>query len=363
MTITDTEGDIQFTIDYMDQAGNAGTQSTATTDGSAVTFDRTDPLMTEVSVASNNAYDNSLAKVDDQITVTFVSNEIIQTPTVLIGGDSATVSGNGTSWNAVRIMNDSDTEGSVTLQIDYMDLAGNSSLTSETTDTSSIIFDRTIPDMVIVSIESNNIYDESLAKVGDSVFVSFTSSESVQLPTVLIGGLSSTVTGEGLYWTAAREMDAGDTDGNVSFAIDYMDQAGNEGIQDTETTDFSNVRFDNTPPTLTSVSIESDNFYDSTLAKVADEVIISFSTSEIVQLPVVTIDGDTAYVAGSDSVWTAVLSMTETDTEGELAFTIDYMDLAGNNGLQGTETSDASGVRFDRTLRDANDINGIRQYI
>ena len=45
--------------------------------------------------------------------------------------------------------------------------------------------------------------------------MSFTASESVQLPTVLIGGLASTVTGEGSYWTAAREMTNGDTDGDV----------------------------------------------------------------------------------------------------------------------------------------------------
>ena len=41
----DTSGTVPFTIDFADNAGNAGTQVTAVTGGSGVTFDKTAPTL------------------------------------------------------------------------------------------------------------------------------------------------------------------------------------------------------------------------------------------------------------------------------------------------------------------------------
>ena len=40
---TDTAGNVSFAIGFVDLAGNAGTAVTATTDASAVSFDKTAP--------------------------------------------------------------------------------------------------------------------------------------------------------------------------------------------------------------------------------------------------------------------------------------------------------------------------------
>ena len=185
----------------MDLAGNNGAQGTSTTDLTSVTYDRTwYQLCLEVLIASNNIYDNSLAKVDDEIAITFTSSEMLQQPVVSIGGESATVTGTGsagTSWTAFRDMTDIDTEGTVLFAIDFMDPSGNGGTRiMETTDASGITFDRTDPTMSEITIASNNSRYTDLAKVSDDVTITFTSSEQIQsLPTVTIDGLSGNVSG------------------------------------------------------------------------------------------------------------------------------------------------------------------------
>ena len=58
----------------------------STTDGSSVRYDQTPPTLEVVSVISNNTFDNSLAKLGDELTLTFTTNETVRTPTVTISG-------------------------------------------------------------------------------------------------------------------------------------------------------------------------------------------------------------------------------------------------------------------------------------
>ena len=75
-------------------------------------------------------------------------------------------SGDGTNWTAVRTMTDSDIEGFVLFTIDYLDLAGNAGVQNvSTTDQTGVIFDRTIPDMTVISIVSDNNNYDHLATV------------------------------------------------------------------------------------------------------------------------------------------------------------------------------------------------------
>ncbi len=80
-------------------------------------------------------------------------------------------------------------------------------------------------------------------------------------------------------FSAIRVMQSGDTEGVIQFTIDYKDFAGRPGKQVTETTDGSNVIFDETEPTLTSLTIESDNA-DPTIANVGDTVTLRFTANE-----------------------------------------------------------------------------------
>ena len=196
------------------------------------------PTMT-ITAASNNA-NTAYAMVGDIVTVTMVASEITQAPAVTIGGSLGTITGSGTTWTAVRTLTADDTEGAVTLSIDYLDLAGNAGVqATAATDGSVITFDKTAPVFTAVTSVSNNTYDPSLSMVGDTVTVTMVASESTQSPDVTIGGTLETVTGSGTTWTAVRTLTADDTEGSITFSIDYLDLAGNTGEQTTETTDGS----------------------------------------------------------------------------------------------------------------------------
>ena len=107
-------------------------------------------------------------------------------------------------------------------------------------------------------------------------------------------------------------------------------------------------------PTLTSVSIDSDNEINSgtnETAKVGDTVTLSFTADKTIQAPTVTVTVGGVSAAGSVSVtnvsgnnWTATFDLSTGDTEGVVAFTIDFSDTTGNAGTQVTSTTDSTSV-------------------
>ena len=94
-------------------------------------YDTVAPVLTSVSIASNNS-NSGLGNVGDTITLTFTANEAISTPTVtfLSGGNSinnsvsiSNVSGN--TWTVSFVVHANDTGGAVTFSIAFSDTAGN----------------------------------------------------------------------------------------------------------------------------------------------------------------------------------------------------------------------------------------------
>jgi len=127
------------------------------------------------------------------------------------------------------------------------DTAGNSTTSGCS---SAMTIDTVTPTLTAVSIASNNT-DTSLAKVGDQITISFTASEALGgTPTVQILGNGTSVSGTNPF-TATYNMAGGDTEGTLTFTIDFFDPAGNSGTQVTAVTDASSVTFDKTQPTVT----------------------------------------------------------------------------------------------------------------
>jgi len=123
--------------------------------------------------------------------------------------------------------------------------------------------DNTKPTLSPVVIISNNTNAPvgALAKVGDTITLTFTADEAIQAtPTVTIAGNSTEVTvtnTSGNIWTATYIMTSTDTEGTIPFTIDFIDIAGNTGTQVTGTTDSSSVTFDGTAPTVEITSTEA----------------------------------------------------------------------------------------------------------
>ncbi|MDM8008600.1 MAG: Ig-like domain-containing protein, partial [Phycisphaerae bacterium] len=159
MTDSDVEGDVTFAISgIQDLAGNTRADVSATTDSSAVAFDRTAPGLTPVSIASTNA-DPTLARANDTITLLFTSLENITAPSVSIMGQGATIGGGPTDWTATYVATGSDDEGTVAFAISGIrDLAGNAAADmNATTDGTSVTFDRTAPGFSGIAPASNSV--------------------------------------------------------------------------------------------------------------------------------------------------------------------------------------------------------------
>lgn len=110
------------------------------------------------------------------------------------------------------------------------------------------------PTVTPVTIASSNA-STTLAKVGDTITVTFTTSEIPLIaPTATIATQTAVVSGSGVGpYTAVYQMASGDaTAASVAFALTVGDATAEATTTATATTDSSFVRFDKTAPTLNS---------------------------------------------------------------------------------------------------------------
>ena len=109
-----------------------------------ITIDTKPPVLTEVTIRSNNE-DIRYAKPGDDVILSFTADEPIQTPSVTIGGIPATVTGSGNVYSAAASMTSDPESGPLAFSISYQDAAGNSGTVTATTDGSMIFFDKSVP--------------------------------------------------------------------------------------------------------------------------------------------------------------------------------------------------------------------------
>jgi len=118
----------------------------------AIVIDTVAPTLTPVTIASNNA-NTALAKVGDAVTVAFTASETLGgTPTVTIGGQTATVTNSGNNYTATYTLQAADTEGNLPINITFTNAAGNAgTAVTATTNSSSVTFDKTAPTVALTS--------------------------------------------------------------------------------------------------------------------------------------------------------------------------------------------------------------------
>lgn len=343
----DNEGVIPFTISVSDFTGNTAT-ATATTNNSSVTIDKTIPVLTSVTIASNNV-NPAYAKAGEIVTVSFTADETIATPTVVIGNIAATVVNTGGNNWAGSLALSTQPESNVGFNISFSDIAGNiGASVIATTNSSNVIYDKTAPVLQTVSIASNNV-NTAYAKPGDVVTLNFTANQTIGTPTVTLAGNTVTaVNTSGNNWTATRTMSA-EAAGTVTFSISFADLAGNVGSTASATTNSSAVTFDKTVPSITNVTIVSNNT-NPALARSGDIATINFTSSEPIKTPDVTVG---AFVATATNTggnnWSVSSRALTTEPEGLVIFSIPFQDLAGNTGTTVTATTNSSNVFFDKT--------------
>jgi len=346
------------------------------------TLDLTRPTIESSSIISNNGTNTAYATTDDEVKISITASEpLANDDNYGFSGQMAALpfetraGSDATEWE-MYITVSTHAEQNVDYSIVYYDEnyntgASNIQFIPGMIDGSTVKIDRTAA-TVTASISSNNTTN-TLAIEDDVVTLVISSTEVLNAaPTITIDGNAATPnpTTPADSYTATRTMALGDTqvDGSgdptpIPFRVtkeSLIDRAGNvPDVNLTTTNDASSVTFDSTPPTITGITIESDNALDPTLAMPGDEVTIEFYTSDPTQEPVAKIATLSTNISNDnlDQVsWSAKKTMDVDDPNGQVAFTVDYFDLAGNPGGQVVSIMSGSNVTFDKLAPAINSV-------
>ena len=352
MTETDPEGEVPFEIVVTDSVGLVSNPITSTTDNSVVIFDRTAPTLSMVHIESNNTNNILIAIEGDEVYLTFTPEEplIMDSIVVTIGGEATTLTESDGTYTATLVMSGDEPEGILDFTIDFKDRAGNPGIqVTTTTDESYVNHDVYPPEIETTSIASNGA-DTSWAKVGDSVFVTFTASEVLDNITITIAGVSADYDELSLTkYQAYHVMEETNDEGGIPFLITYSDLGGATGPDADSTTNNSRVRFDKTLPELYATGMATNNEYGDSLAGIGTVDTLSFTISEAYRDLNVELSGDTKTPTEDGLNFIATHTFTATDPEGWVTFSIAMTDSAGNPSDTLTTTQDGSQVRFDGT--------------
>ena len=247
-------GTVDLDFSVKDLAGNVSDNVTQD-NASLITIDTQKPVLDNVSFVSSNTFNSSFAKAGDNLTLRFstVSGESILEPTILINHQPVAVNLSGGFWEAVYPVTLSD-HGTADYLIAFSDFAGNAgdNVTGPSL-AGQITLDNSEPYLTLVQMSSDNDNNSYLAKSGDNISLIFESSEILDNQTTSVsisGSAASLISENGTHWEFRRQMNSSDTEGQISFSVNFADQSGNYGIrQDNQTTDNRSVIFDRTRPT------------------------------------------------------------------------------------------------------------------
>ena len=271
LTDNDREGRVGFNITAIDLVGNS-TTSKSTTNNSYVVFDQAPPAdftVGQVSSAGGTIVENQWNASNESILVTVpIDND----SSLVGGGVQVLVSFDGSDTleigsamalaeanignSIVMTLNRDEFEkaqyfaaGATALFTARMnDFAGYARIGAASNNQLQISQMESIIENITIA-SSNKSFTRG-AKAGDVISLIFRTSEQIQNPVVLIAGDTAAVVGFGANWFATKTMAASDSEGVVQFNFSPQDQNGNPRGTYTETTDGSQVIYDNTAPVI-----------------------------------------------------------------------------------------------------------------
>ncbi|CAN5766969.1 hypothetical protein BH10BAC3_BH10BAC3_22160 [soil metagenome] len=335
------------------------------TGGQTYTINTGTPTLTSVSILSNNST-TSIAKPGDVISLSFTASELINPTNVTIANHTLTpIAGNNNSFIATYAMAANDVPGIIPFSIDFSNNVGTAGTqVTTTTNGSSVSFDNTAP--TVTSINRQSPATNPTGATSVTFRITFSEAVSgVDLPDFSIttsGSANGTLLSVTIISGNTYDVTIASVSGNGTLRLDLngsgtgiTDAAGNAiaaGFTAGQTYTIQPGL-----PSLTFVSISSSNS-NTLLAKPGDLVTLSFSTSEAINPPTVTIATHlVTATAGSNNSFIASYTMTASDASGVIPFTIDFISTAGVAGTQGTTTTDGSAVNFDNSYPTVVSIN------
>ena len=287
LTDNDREGRVGFNITAIDLVGNS-TTSKSTTNNSYVVFDQAPPAdftVGQVSSAGGTVVENQWNASNQNVLVTVpIDND----SSLIGGGVQVLVSFDGSDTleiGSAMALAEANIGNSIVMTLSrdefekaqyfaagatalftarMNDFAGYARIGAASNNQLQISQMESIIENITIA-SSNKSFTRG-AKAGDVISLIFRTSEQIQNPVVLVAGDTANVVGFGVNWFANKTMAASDSEGVVQFNFSPQDQNGNPRGTYTETTDGSQVIYDNSAPVI-------NHLYEGSFAEDKDNIL------------------------------------------------------------------------------------------
>jgi len=324
------------------------------------TVDNTQPTMTITSGVSSGSTTNNatiaLTFTSSEATTDFVQGDVFVTN----GSIGALTPVSGTVYTATFTPT---ADGPVTIDVaaaKYTDAAGNdNTAATQFTWTS----ERTLPTAAITYNPAGGFY-----KNGDTIIITATFTKDIlNIPEIAITGLNP-LSQQPMIAVDQRNWTTNYTATGVTglHTIDLYIAADAVGNIIAASPSNNTFNIDNTDPDITGIVTLVSNNSTTTLAKAGDNVTLTFTADEEIVTPTViflsggiAITNPITYSNTSANTWKAEYTVDDGDQGGNVTYTIQLMDLAGNNSSPSTFTSTGS-VKVDNAAPNITNITEIR---
>jgi len=351
------------TFNASDSVGNSATMVTNT----GVTYDVILPNLTTVHIASNNASNNTLAKVGDTIILTFVASEnLASKPTVniathLIDAGNVVQGTDAQNWTATYIMTGSDAEGAVPFTIDFTDFAANQgSSVMAVKDSSSVTFDKTAP-TVPTAVTFTAIGGIVVANTVNTTNTNFTGGATI-IAGEATGGYAELLISGNPFSTPIKDNTIADQDTLVFFdagltsntAVQTQITAG--GVLSARLYDAAGNYIDNEVanpiiiadyiiPTFASVSLGADEYVNASEATAGVNIAIittGVENGRTVSCTITSTTGNVGPVTGAITDNAVIIASGALNglADGNITATCSVSDTTGNPAVNGTDIAE-----------------------
>ena len=351
------------TFNASDSVGNSATMVTNT----GVTYDVILPNLTTVHIASNNASNNTLAKVGDTIILTFVASEnLASKPTVniathLIDAGNVVQGTDAQNWTATYIMTGSDAEGAVPFTIDFTDFAANQgSSVMAVKDSSSVTFDKTAP-TVPTAVTFTAIGGIVVANTVNTTNTNFTGGATI-IAGEATGGYAELLISGNPFSTPIKDNTIADQDTLVFFdagltsntAVQTQITAG--GVLSARLYDAAGNYIDNEVanpiiiadyiiPTFASVALGADEYVNVSEATAGVNIAIittGVENGRTVSCTITSTTGNVGPVTGAITDNAVIIASGALNglADGNITATCSVSDTTGNPAVNGTDIAE-----------------------
>ena len=344
---THADGQVDFNITAFDLAGNSLTVNQTNLASSNLTIDKNIPIVSNLSLYSNNS-NSSLAKAGDLINITLEVSENIYNATLEILNTTINMTeSNNTAYANISVLQNFP-NGPVAFNITAYDGAGNQFNISQSIASANVIIDTVNPESSNLTIYSNNSRTD-YAMAGHLLNITITANEALKNANITILNSTYVMDVNGTVANASVNVYSNSTEGEVLFNITAFDLAGNNQTVNQTNLTSSNLTIDHTNPTLSNLTIYSNN-HNTSLATLGNTLNITITANENLSIANITLLNDTYTISTNGMVASASVTVDATHADGQVDFNITAFDLAGNNLTVNQTNLTSSNLTIDKNI-------------